>query len=114
MLRHVRQRLAIVQALFPETDQVERAERFQQHSYDLFASTLYDQIEPGAATSLDVFTFDLGDQDAPHFPLRIRWSSRFQEFDPLVPVEKGGIGNEDIEGAFGRFFEEVIPLVFGQ
>jgi len=114
VLRHVRQRLAIVQALFPESDQAARAERFLQHSYDLFTNTLYDQIEPGTVTPLDAFTFDLGDQNAPHFPLRIRWSPRLQEFDPLVSVEKGGIGNTDIEAAFGPFFDEVIPLVFGK
>jgi len=114
VLRRVRERLAMVQALFPESDQVERAGRFLEHSYELFSSTLYDEIEPGEKTQLGAFTFDLGDQDAPHFPLRIRWSPRLQEFDPLVSVEKGGVGNSDIESAFGAFFDEITSLVFGK
>ena len=105
VLRHVRKRLAIVQALFPESDQQARAEQFLQRAYDLFAGTMYDQIEPGADTSLDAFTFGLGDEDAPHFPLRVRWSQRLQEFDPLLSVEKGGVGDEDIDSAFGPFFD---------
>ncbi|WP_295442676.1 AAA family ATPase [uncultured Thiodictyon sp.] len=111
VLRHVRKRLAIVQALFPDTDQQARASSFQQHAYDLFADTMYDQIEPGADTPLDAFNFDLGDEDAPHFPLRVRWSQRLQEFDPLLPVEKGGVSDADIESAFGPFFDAVTSLV---
>lgn len=114
VLRLVRKRLAIVQALFPESDQQARAEQFLQHAYDLFASTMYDQIEPGAETPLGAFTFDLGDEDAPHFPLRVRWSHRLQEFDPLLPVERGGVGDADIESAFGPFFDAVKSIVFGE
>ncbi len=114
VLRQVRQRLAIVQGLFPESNQAARAERFLQHSYDLFSSTLYDQIEPGADTPLDAFTFGLDDEDAPHFPWQVRWSPRLQEFDPLLPVEKGGVGEADIEAAFGPFFEGVVSMVSGE
>lgn len=113
VLRHIRSRLAIVQALFPETDQAARAARFVQQSYDLFADHLYDQIEPGDTTPTDAFTFDMNDQAAPHFPWRVRWSPRLQEFDPLLRVEDGGADNTDIELAFGPFFQEVISAVSG-
>jgi hypothetical protein len=103
-----------VQALFPESDQQARAALFLQHAYDLFANTMYDQIEPGAETPLDAFTFDLGDESAPHFPLRVRWSQRLQEFDPLLPVEKGGVGDADIDSAFGPFFDAVKSMLLGE
>jgi hypothetical protein len=114
VLRHIRKRLAIVQALFPESDQQARATLFLQHSYDLFSGTLYDQIEPGADTPLDAFNFSLGNEDAPHFPLRVRWSQRLQEFDPLLPVEKGGVGDADIDSAFGPFFDAVKSMLLGE
>lgn len=114
VLRHVRERLAIVQALFPESDQQARAARFLQHAYDLFANTMYDQIEPGAETPLDAFTFGLGDEAAPHFPLRVRWSQRLQEFDPLLSVERGGVGDADIDSAFGPFFDAVKSMLLGE
>lgn len=114
VLRHVRERLAIVQALFPESDQQARAAQFLQHAYDLFANTMYDQIEPGAETPLNAFTFGLGDEAAPHFPLRVRWSQRLQEFDPLLPVEKGGVGDADIDSAFGPFFDAVKSMLLGE
>lgn len=110
VLRAVRDRLRIVQALFPEADQAARAERFKQRAYDLFADHLYDQIAPGADTSA-AFNFDIEAEDAPHFPLRIRWSARLQEMDPLVRVEDGGIGDADIDLAFGPFFKAVMDAL---
>ncbi|MBJ7309924.1 ParA family protein [Rugamonas sp. CCM 8940] len=113
VLRHVRSRLAIVQALFPESDQAERATRFRQNACDLFSTTLYDQIPAGEPTPLDAFTFGLDDEDAPHYPWQVRWSARLQEFDPLLPVERGGVGDADIDAAFGPFFKEVTSMVLG-
>lgn len=113
VLRNVRGRLQIVQALFPETDQEARARQFLEKSYDLFRESLYDQIDPGAQTVADGFTFDLEDEAAPHFPLRVRWNARFQEFNPLVSVQKGGIGDEEIELAFGHFVQGLKSRLLG-
>lgn len=113
VLRQVRERLAIVQALFPETDQQHRAERFVQRSYDLFAEHLYDQIEPGEEPVPDTFSFALDAEDAPHFPFRVRWNARFQEFNPLAGRETGGLDDTDVDLAFGPFFEKVIDSIPG-
>lgn len=115
-LRAVRTRLLMVQALFPETDQAPRAESFVQHSYDLFLNHLYDQVEPAVGadgiaalqTREKLFSFDTNDEDAPHFPLRIRWNARFQEFNPLLSAARGGLDDADIELAYGSFFKEVM------
>lgn len=83
ILAQIRNRLVMVHALFPELDQVASAERFLERSYSLFADTLYERIEPGAEPESEVFNFDLRDEAAPHYPVRIRWHSSLQEFDPL-------------------------------
>ncbi|TBW06376.1 ParA family protein [Azotobacter chroococcum subsp. isscasi] len=111
VLRDVRERLAIVQAQFPESDQQQRAERFVQRAYDLFAENLYDQIEPGAEPDPESFSFAPDAEDAPHFPFRVRWNARFQEFNPLAGREVGGIDDTDVELAFGPFFEKVIDSI---
>jgi MinD-like ATPase involved in chromosome partitioning or flagellar assembly len=115
-LRAVRTRLLMVQALFPEADQAAKAESFIQNSYELFLNYLYDQVP--AATGKDavaalqtqeaLFSFDTNDEDAPHFPLRIRWNARFQEFNPLISGSRGGLDDADIELTYGSFFKEVM------
>lgn len=113
VLRHVRQRLVMVQALFPDSDQAMRASRFVQNAYALFSDHVYDQLEPGVQAQDDAFTFDLHNEDAPHFPMRVRWNARFQEFDPLLGRSSGGVDDTDIDLAFGPFVQEVIEALPG-
>jgi MinD-like ATPase involved in chromosome partitioning or flagellar assembly len=98
---NVRDRLAIVQALFPESDQAKRARDFLEKSYELFSETLYEEIRPGETS--DAFNFDLEVEGAPHYPLRINWNNRFQEFDPLL-LSQGLFTDIEIEASFGNFF----------
>jgi MinD-like ATPase involved in chromosome partitioning or flagellar assembly len=114
VLRMVRDRLVVVQALFPESDQARRAEQFLQRSYDLFSSTLYDEIDPSKSGDTEAFSFDENSEDAPHYPLRVRWSARLQEFDPLVSVRAGGVDLADIEISMGPFFGEILSLLDGE
>ncbi|MGB5065683.1 MAG: hypothetical protein WBQ37_18285, partial [Candidatus Competibacter sp.] len=113
VLRQVRDRIVMVQALFPESDQAERASRFVQSAWDLFQERVYDPLEPGADAPDDAFTFDLHNEDAPHFPMRVRWNARFQEFDPLLSRSAGGVDDTDIDLAFGPFVQEVIDALPG-
>lgn len=113
VVRALRERLAIVQALFPENDQQQRAERFLTQSYELFSTYLYDEIEPGEESDVDAFSPAPDAEDAPHFPFRVRWSARFQEFNPLVGRETGGLNDADVELAYGPFFEKVIESFGG-
>jgi hypothetical protein len=110
--RGVRERLKMVSALFPEADQAARARSFLEESYTLFTETLYDELTPGASeiAEEDLFTFDMENSAAPHYPLRIKWSSRFQEFDPLQ-IPKGLFGDDDIRAAYGEFLDAVLQLV---
>jgi cellulose biosynthesis protein BcsQ len=111
VLRQVRERIVMVQALFPESDQAERASRFVQNAWEVFHELVYDQLEPGVEAPADAFTFDLHSEDAPHFPMRVRWNARFQEFDPLLGRNAGGVDDTDIDLAFGPFVQEVIDAL---
>lgn len=113
VLREVRERLVMVQALQPETDMVARSEAFLQHAFELFSEHVYDQIDPGEDAPPGAFSFDLDNQDAPHYPMRVRWNARFQEFDPLKGREAGGVDDKDIEVTFGPFTDELIAALTG-
>ncbi|MEW5801538.1 MAG: AAA family ATPase [bacterium] len=107
----VREHLKIVGTLFPETNQESHARSFLEHSYDLFSSTLYDEIPPGSdSLSPDVFNFDIGDPEAPHYPLRIKWNARFQEFSVNLLSEKI-LTHADIEAAYGDFLSGAELLI---
>jgi hypothetical protein len=110
--RNVRERLKMVSALFPESDQAVRARRFLERSYTLFADTLYDEVDPGGPIPDDqgLFNFDVDDTSAPHYPQRIRWSGRLQEFDPLQ-MPKGLFGEDEIRAAYGEFLDGVMQLL---
>ena len=113
VLRQVRERIVMVQALFPESDQTERASRFVEHAWDAFSELIYDALEPGATAPEEAFSFDLHNEDGPHFPMRVRWNARFQEFDPLQGRSAGGVDDADIDLAFGPFVQAVMDALPG-
>lgn len=113
VLRQVRERIVMVQALFPESDQADRASRFVQNAWDVFSELIYDELEPGGDAPEEAFSFDLHNEDGPHFPMRVRWNARFQEFDPLRGRSAGGVDDADIDLAFGPFVQEVIDALPG-
>ena len=112
--RHVRERLKMVSALFPEVDQVARGRRFLERSHMLFTETLYDEVAPGGTElgGTELFNFDMENSSAPHYPFRIKWNSRFQEFDPLQ-IPEGLFSEDDIRGAYGEFVDGVVQLLEG-
>ena len=112
ILRSVRDRLQMVEALFPETDQAARIKGFLEHSYSLFAATLYEEIAPDQPLDPEVFNFDLNDQAAPHYPLRIKWNNRFHEFSPLT-LPDGILTDVDIAATFGDFLDGARRLIAG-
>ncbi|MFA5920225.1 MAG: AAA family ATPase [Methylococcaceae bacterium] len=117
--RNVRDRLAIVQALFPEVDQSKRARHFLEQSYQLFSETLYEEIPPSPADQPsnalgfqeDLFNFDIEIENAPHYPLRINWNNRFQEFDPKLLGQQGLFSEAEIEASFGNFLDKAIQFI---
>jgi MinD-like ATPase involved in chromosome partitioning or flagellar assembly len=112
ILKILRDRLVMVEALFPEADQVSRASIFLENAYKLFSETIYERIEPGQTPDPNVFNFDMNDTSAPHYPLLIKWNNRFQEFDPLI-LPKGILTDTDIAASFGDFLEGLNRLIEG-
>lgn len=106
ILAQIRDRLIMVHALFPELDQMASADRFLEKSYTLFADMLYERIEPGAQPMSEVFNFDLKDEAAPHYPVRIRWHNSLQEFDPLLRSRQI-LDDALISATFGDFLRRV-------
>jgi hypothetical protein len=47
------------------------------------------------------------DEAAPHFPIRVDWDEVFQEFDPKVCSEQGGVSDAEIEAKFGALISWV-------
>ncbi len=112
VLRGVRERLWMVRAMFPETEQKERFRHFLENSYDLFSENLYDAIDPAQAEPDDAFSYAMDSESAPHYPLTVRWNARFMEFDPLAPGNRGGMGDTDIDLAFGPFVQRVKAILW--
>lgn len=105
ILQKLRDRLVMVQALFPQTNQREREQRFLDHAYELFLDIIYEQSEPGNEDP-DIFNFDRNDQSAPHYPLRIDWDQRFQEMD-YSALQNGLISDDQIRAAYGKLFSRI-------
>ena len=118
VVTHVRDRLAIVRALTPKTDREGGVRRFQREAYELFAETLYDEIPPVAedgaaagADEADYFNPSEVDEAAPHFPILVDWDERFQEFDPRLRPEQGGVTEAQIDATFGGLIRWVAKRV---
>lgn len=117
----VRERLAIVQALAPKSDREGRSKAFLNHAYELFSSTLYDEIPPPAIAPAqltmqsmsDLYNPAMEDEAAPHYPIRVDWDEVFQEFDPKVRPEQGGVSDAEIEAKFGSLISWVKTRLSG-
>jgi hypothetical protein len=105
----LRKNLQMVAALIPESGADAYLERFRLSSHKLFESSLYEET---AAEELDAFNYGIHDEDAPHQPLRIRWSRAFLEYDPLGTSE--AVELAQIEAAFGHFMAGAEFLVLGE
>lgn len=114
VVRHVRERLALVRALTPKRDREDGVKLFHRKAYELFANCLYDSIPPNSPEAQsDYFHPIEGDEAAPHFPILVDWDEMFQEFDPSLRPEKGGASEAKIQSAFGALIGWVTQRVEG-
>jgi cellulose biosynthesis protein BcsQ len=114
IVTHVRERLALVRAMTPKSDREGRIRHFQRRAYELFAETLYDYI-PAEPVSAEAEPFHPSETDeaAPHFPILVDWDERFQEFDPHLRPENGGVTEAQIDATFGRLITWTAERVSG-
>ena len=106
-VRDFRQHLQIVAGMVPETGREEYLKRFRENSWDLFRDHLYDEAK---SDTPDAFSFDLADQDAPHYPLPVFWHRALQEFDPTK--SKTGWDEKTALEALSIFMDEAEKMVF--
>jgi cellulose biosynthesis protein BcsQ len=114
--KRVRERLTIVRALTPQVNREASVQRFHQRAYELFSETLYDEI-PANFDAVSVegaplpFHPGKADESAPHAPILIDWDEQFQEFDPMLRPEHGGVNPARIEATFGALIKFVSAVV---
>jgi hypothetical protein len=53
------------------------------------------------------------DKESPHYPLRIKWNARFQEFNVNLISEKI-VTSADIEAVYGDFLSGVELFIEGE
>lgn len=104
-LDEFRRRLQIVAGMVPETERDRYLESFREHSRDLFRESLYDDL----TAVPDGYSFDLHDEDAPHYPLIVFWHRALQEFDPARSDFR--LAERLAEEAAGNFMDEADRLL---
>ncbi len=83
--------------------------RFRERSWEIWSNSLYDDIDPSMESSANAFVFDLGDEDAPHYPLEIIGDESYARFDPRT--ETYSLSVQAYEPVFGKFLAGVRQLV---
>jgi len=73
----VRERLQLVAAMTPDTEaRLNYLDTLRENGYDLFAASLYDEIQAGEAVG-DHWHFEAAIDAAPHAPWEVRWNQSF-------------------------------------
>lgn len=103
-----RDNLQVVAALVPETGRDEYLARLRERSFDLFADHLYEE-ETTEGADREIFTFGLGDKEAPHQPIPIYWGREFQEFDPVLAPQ--AVTPEQVRAAYGPFLDYATAML---
>ena len=93
--------LKMVHAKAPRDEQDRRT--FRERSWELWSELLYDDVDPGSET--DAFVYDLGNEEAPHYPLEIVGDESYARFDPRSQTYP--MSAQAYEPVFGRFLAGV-------
>ena len=86
----IRENLSVVSALTPFLETDRYLNNLTAHAWDLFRDCLYDELSSDDYIE-DLFSFDINDQDAPHYPLMIGWSTELAAGTSLTSGEVPGI-----------------------
>jgi MinD-like ATPase involved in chromosome partitioning or flagellar assembly len=105
-----RERLKMVHARAEGTRDEQR--RFVSRAFGLWVDTLYDELPADLDVVPDeAFSFEEGDEAAPHWPLTILRSDRFERFSPLDHLSQ--VGENAVRESFGSFFDGLTSRVLG-
>ena len=106
LAQHVRERLSVVSALTPLPDRDTYMEGFRSRVWDLFRDYLYDAVG-GTEDAGDDFSFDLDDENAPHYPMEIGWTPGFATGASLRDLDE-----ETVKSAYGRLLKSFEQRVY--
>ncbi len=99
----IRERLQIVGALMPVGKGAgEYAESLRDAAYTLFSEEVYDEAPAGLPSS-ELWSFDLNDEQAPHFPWRVSWNQGFFSV-PSVYEQLRGADEVQVRPVFSDLF----------
>ena len=82
---------------------------FRERSWELWSDYLYDDVDPSTELSRDSLVFDLGDEDAPHYPLEIIGDELYARFDPRAQTY--AMSKDAYIPVFGGFLTGVRRMV---
>lgn len=99
VVRDIRERLQLVGAMIPEVNGAEYFDGLREQSWLAFAEELYDEVPAGESADT-YFSFDQGDENAPHYPWPIRW-------------HRGFAALQSIHSRFQRIDEDELTAIFG-
>jgi len=106
-IEKIRDRLQIIGALIPDhNNSNDYIDELCEHSWDLFTEKVYNDI-PAHDPDSDLFSFDKGDREAPHFPRLVRWDRGFEALTNLYQP----LGQSLIQGRIGNVFGDLIDYI---
>ena len=103
----LRDAFKMVHAKAPRDDRDQQP--FREHCWEIWSETLYDNLEPDTASADGAFVFDLGDDDAPHYPLEIIGDESYARFNPRS--QDYPLSTVAYEPVFGRFLAGVRAML---
>jgi hypothetical protein len=107
---NIRERLQIVGALVPETNQREYIDGLCERSWDLFTNDLYDQI-PADNPAAELFSYDKSNGEAPHYPWCTLWNRGFGALQNLYePLRQSAITGQ-AQGVFGQLINPLKRII---
>ncbi len=106
-VRVMRERLQVVGGMVPETDTANYLAGLRETAWNTFYEELYDEVPAGAEPTLDEsWSFDKGDDPAPHAPWPIRWHRGFAALRSLHERLEG-IDKTEVTAIFGPLIDGI-------
>jgi hypothetical protein len=84
------------------------AARYRDDLYELFANNLYD-VDEAQHSNPEGVSFDIDDEESPHWPLVIPFSQNFIDFDPVRAPSH--VSNAFYEQAYRPFLDGIDSLI---
>jgi len=106
----IRERLQVVGAMMPDIGRPSYLEALTESAWESFRGALYDEVPAGQVAGDQVWSFDLGDLDAPHHPWPIEWHRGFAAVRSLHD-RLSAIDREAVDLVFGRFLRSLDNVI---